>query len=422
MRNGPRTSAALAGAAIGILTIGVGDAFAGGFAIREESAYGQGSSFAGVAAGGALSSMFWNPATITQQPGINIEAVATGIFPHSTNTPGAGSALLFLGGTGNTGDDAFVPSGYASWQLNPHLWLGLSFNAPFGLSVSFPDLWAGRNNATPSIAVKINEWLSIGAGVQIMYGKADLNTGFLPVPGSHVNLNGDGWAYGFTAGVTVTPTPTTEIGLGWRSALDLGIDGALTTIPVVAPTVVLPASAKLRLPDIVTLGLRQKLAQDWTLLATVEWDNWSRIGTAPVTTPLGVVTTLPFQYQDGWFFSIGAEYAWDARTTLRAGVGYEISPITDHVRTPRLPDNDRIWLSAGLSYKMFEALTLDIGYSHIFVNDTPINITAASGNPWFATAGVPYIGTVDSSVDIVSVGLRYRFNPPPPAPVLVTKG
>ena len=60
-----------AGSALGLLVIATAQADAGGFAIREQSAYGQGTSFAGIAAGGALSSMFWNPATITQVRGIS---------------------------------------------------------------------------------------------------------------------------------------------------------------------------------------------------------------------------------------------------------------------------------------------------------------------------------------------------------------
>ena len=59
-----------AGTALGILIIATAQANAGAFAIREQSTYGQGTSFAGVAAGGSLSSMFWNPATMTQFQGI----------------------------------------------------------------------------------------------------------------------------------------------------------------------------------------------------------------------------------------------------------------------------------------------------------------------------------------------------------------
>ena len=128
---------------------------------------------------------------------------------------------------------------------------------------------------------------------------------------------------------------------------------------------------------------------------------------------------LPLQFRDGWFYSVGAEYVMDARTTLRGGVGYEISPITDRVRIPLLPDNDRIWLSAGASYKILPNFIMDIGYSHIWVKDSNINISAASGNPWF-TPPITYVGNASVGINIYSVGLRYMFNAPPP-PVM-TKG
>ena len=92
---------------------------------------------------------------------------------------------------------------------------------------------------------------------------------------------------------------------------------------------------------------------------------------------------LPFQFKDGWFFSVGAEYMWSPALTLRGGVGFEKSPITDDVRMPLLPDNDRLWLSAGGTYQWSPKISFDLAYSHLFVKSTPINITAASGNPWF---------------------------------------
>jgi long-chain fatty acid transport protein len=84
---------------------------------------------------------------------------------------------------------------------------------------------------------------------------------------------------------------------------------------------------------------------------------------------------LPFQYRDGWFYSVGAEYALDPKVTLRAGVAYEVTPITDQVRMPILPDNDRVWLSASFSYKVLPNLITDVGYSHIWVKDANINIS-----------------------------------------------
>src|ERR1700686_2359177 len=99
----------LACSAAGVLLGASLDANAGGLAVRDQSAYGQGSSYAGVAAGGSLSSMFWNPATMTQIPGLQSETVLTGIIPSSTNNP-TGGTFAGLGGTGNVGHAALVPA------------------------------------------------------------------------------------------------------------------------------------------------------------------------------------------------------------------------------------------------------------------------------------------------------------------------
>ena len=424
----------LACGGVGALIAATADANAGGFAIREQSAYGQGSSFAGIAAGGSLSSPFWNPATLTQVQGLQSESVLTGIMPNSTNTPGAGSTLGALGGTSNIAKDALVPAGYYSWQFRPDMWLGLAVTSPFGLSVTFPDMWAGRDygangtslttyNATPSFAWRISDMISVGLGVQIQYGDAKLNKG-LPFVGafSDFNLEGTGWGYGFTAGVTVTPTPTTTIGLGYRSAVNQKINGTMTVVgPLAAVSTNGSASTTLDLPDVVSLGLKQRVGPQWTLLGTVEWTNWSRIGTSAVAqgsgapaTINGTAVTLPFQFEDGWFFSAGAEYQWNDRLTVRAGAAYEKSPITDQVRIPILPDNDRYWLSFGGTYKLTPKITLDAAYSHIFVKDTSVNITATSGNPWYD--GTAYVGSVDSHIDIVSVAMHYRWDEPAAPP------
>ena len=257
-------------------------------------------------------------------------------------------------------------------------------------------MWAGRDyaangtslttyNATPSFAWRINDMISVGVGVQIQYGDAKLNKG-LPFVGafSDFNLEGTGWGYGFTAGVTVTPTPTTTIGLGYRSAVNQKINGTMTVVgPLAAVSTNGSASTTLDLPDVVSLGLKQRVGPQWTLLGTVEWTNWSRIGTSPwrrdpAHRPInGTAVTLPFQFEDGWFFSVGAEYQWNEQLTLRAGVAYEKSPITDEVRIPLLPDNDRYWLSVGGTYQWSPKISFDSAYSHLFVKDTSINITAS---------------------------------------------
>jgi long-chain fatty acid transport protein len=432
-----------AAGALGLLIAATATAEAGGFAIREQSAYGQGTSFAGIAAGGSLSAMFWNPAVMTQFAGIESEASAAWIIPHSAQTALPGSTLFGFtpGSIDNSSEQALVPSGYFSYQVNPNLWLGLSITSPFGLSVSFPDFWTGRDyaagdtwlrsyNFAPSIAWRINDWISVGAGVQFQYATTSLTRGVSlpPFVIGDATLAGNGWGYGFTAGVTLTPTPTTTIGIGYRSFMDQKIDGSLSQVLTafgITVSSVTPATTTIRLPDTVSLGIRQRIDPQLTLLGTVEWTNWSRIGTADVNSGGATVATLPFQYRDGWLFALGAEYQWTDRLTVRGGLAYEISPITDEVRIPLLPDNDRVWLSAGLTWQIWRGFSADLAYSHIFVRDTHIDISAASGNPWFTTSpgAIAYIGDVDSHVDILSFSLKYRWDEPkaPARSGLITK-
>ena len=437
--------------ALGLLAIASAQANAGGFAVHEQSVYGQGTSFAGIAAGGALSSMYWNPATMTQFAGKGLEVGASGLFPFASNTPLPGSSLFGLpavgGGTFNVGNDALLANGYFTYQFSPNLWLGMSLNSPFGLSQAFPDLWAGRDyaanssklvtyNAAPSLAYRFNDWISVGIGAQIQHATATLNTGVTIPPGAVApgvppspifadsTLHGDGWAYGLTAGVTLTPTPTTTIGVGYRSALNQKIDGSLLlTGPIVAAFSNGSIHTTVDLPDTVSLGIRQRVTPQLTLLGTAEWTNWSRIGTSNVLTASGAPAivgatpvTIPFQYKDGWFFALGGEYQWSDRLTVRAGAAYEISPIDDRVRTPLIPDNNRVWASIGASWQVFRGFSFDLAYSHVWVQGPSINITAVSGNPFFD--GINYIGNVNAHADVFSLAMVYRWGAPEPAPII----
>ena len=82
-----------AGSALGLLVGVTVSANAGGFAVHEQSAYFQGMSFAGAAAGGDLSGMFWNPAVMTQFAGINSYTSISAILPYASNSPTAGPFL-----------------------------------------------------------------------------------------------------------------------------------------------------------------------------------------------------------------------------------------------------------------------------------------------------------------------------------------
>lgn len=395
---------------------------AGAFALREQSAYGQGTSFAGVAAGGSLSSSFWNPATLSQVMGFEFEGVGTLVVPTIEITPDATVATAGYGASGDIGQDAFVPAAYGAVRLSDRFVAGISITSPFGLVTDPATNWAGQTysrsskvfstNVNPMVAYQFGDMVSIGAGVQIQYFDTRLKTATDVVPGApSAILEGDDIGFGFNLGLQLRPAEGTEIGVGFRSSIAHDLQGTVRT-----PAGTVPIGADLELPEMVSLGIRQRIGAAFTLAATAEWTNWSRLGTVPAVATAGAaagatVTTLPFEYDDGWFFSLGGEYDWREDTTLRAGLGYELSPIGDAVRGTRLPDDDRIWLSAGLSHRHGERITVDLGYTFISTFDTRIGIDAAS--PHYN--GLPFAADVDSQVHILAAALKIKLGAPAPA-------
>jgi long-chain fatty acid transport protein len=394
-------------------------AFAGAFSLREQSAAGQGMSFAGMAAGGGgLSSMFWNPATMTDYPGITSSFVGTGILPGGFIRPTPPSPTIFFGRSDtDVIKQGFVPSSYSAYQFSDKFWLGIAVNSPFGLESRPGMQWAGQVygrsakvlslDVAPSIAYKINDWISVAAGLQVEYFKARLAQalGVLPTSPSAI-IEGDDTAVGFTAGATVKPTAWTEIGLGYRSTVHESVGGSLTT-----PAGALPVKANFNLPELATLGIRQAINGQWTVLGGFEWTHWSRLDVVPVTFGGIPVTDVPFKYRDGYFASIGVEYAWNEALTLRTGLGYEWSPIDLSNREVLLPDANRIWASIGLTYHLSNKLTLDAGYSHGFVQSAKIRVVP--GHPQFANVGLPFFADVrNPRFEIFSMSLTYRWDDP----------
>ena len=405
----------------------IDSALAGSFAIREQSASAMGQAYAGVAAGaGGLSSMFWNPATMTELPGWQSSVAASLIMPYANITPQPGTSpyLLPLGPAGNTAPIAVLPALYNSIQINDRLWFGLSLNAPDGLS-SKPanpsasqlygldsDLKSGELAA--NFAYKLSDMVSLGGGVRLLNLNLDEQTALLPVPAPPLStLKGDGWGVGYSLGATVKPFFGTTVGISYRSRIVPGISGDLSFDIPLGP---IPAGAyavklKLPVPEAVNIGVRQRLTDSLTAAATYEWTHWSILTSEPIVGSPIPGQTAPFFYRDGWMVSLGAEYQWNPRLMLRAGIGYERSPISDTIREVRNPDSDRKWGAIGLSYKASDKLSFDLSYAHYPPGDVPIAIVP--GNPNFALVGLPFVGNVAGRLDVASLGLTYRWDAMP---------
>src|SRR5262245_33514991 len=442
------------GIAIGSIAYGLAalaaPAHAGGFEVREQSTTYLGSAFAGSAAGGDISSIYWNSAATGALPGCNTASSYSLILGRSDETARSG---LFVDGTTippgipvsgltptstDVGSDSLVPASYLTCQLSDKLFVGAALNSQFGLLTKPDDLkWAGSPiavtskifsiNFNPTVAYKLTPALTFGVGLQVEYFKIRLNHGSFtspllgPLTGSRF-FEADDWGVGATAGLLWQPLPGTSVGVGYRSAVSLEVGGGFRRGPglIGPPALSAHATADLTLPEQVTFSFRQAVAPGWAVLGTVEWTNWSRLGDVAAVGsgcgPTGVCEVLNLNYRDGWLFALGAEYAYSPSLLLRAGVAYEISPIENDTRDILVPDSNRVFLSLGASYKYSEQIIVDLAYSHIFFEDANFCIASAAANagtthcnPGTPATAILLRGDVDSSVDIISVGLRYRF-------------
>ncbi len=428
IRNKNCRSAALTGGVLFAACAAAAGAQAGGFAVREQSAYFQGMAFAGSAAGGDISSMFWNPAATAALPGFNDLENLAGIFGSAKET--ATSGALLLEGAPNSADvgtNNLVASSYSTYQVNDRWWIGISTDAPFGF-ITKPDntSWAGSAlaltskvfslEATPSAAYKITPQLTIGAGARVDYIEVRLTRDGLDDLIPSRSVKADNWGAGAVAGVIWEPTPGTSLGVGYRSAVSVDVSGGYREGAALLATPSFPglytnATANLNLPDEVTFSVRHAVGAQWTALATAEWQNWSRIGNVPIA---GTLETLNLNYRDGWFFSAGAEYAYSPKLTLRGGAAYEISPIDDQNRDILLPDSNRVHLDIGASYKLTERTSLNLAYSHIFFEDAPFCIASPTAGSTHCISGEQVLlqGSADNSADIVSASLNIQLNAP----------
>ena len=136
-----------------------GAASAAAFQLWEQNASGIATSYAGSAAvADNASTIFFNPAGMTQMPGIQLSAGVTGVGPSFKFSNDGSSGLLGTGGDGgNAGSWSAVPNAYLSWQVAPDWFIGLGISSPFGLKTEYDsNNWIGAYQAIKSEITTVN--------------------------------------------------------------------------------------------------------------------------------------------------------------------------------------------------------------------------------------------------------------------------
>jgi long-chain fatty acid transport protein len=403
-------------AATAVLIAGTHYAQAAGFQLKEQSAEGQGNSFAGSTAKAYdASTIFFNPAGMSELKGHKLQTNFSGIAPdapyeHETLT---GVATTLREGNTNGGSNAIVPSLYGVYDLNEDVKLGLSINTPFGLATEYDRNWAGAEynlkseietiTATPSVSYKVNDQLSIGAGVQMQYLSGNLTRQASPLAAnSLVDLSASDFAFGGVVGALYKYSDKGRIGFNYRSQVKHTLEGSVQISGAGAGNDYYHAHADLTTPDVASIGWYHELNDTWAVMSDVAWTNWSVFDKLDVVRDSSGATTSSTEYHwdDTMFYSVGVNYQYDEQVKLQTGVAYDQGAASDEYRTAGIPDTDRYWFSLGAEYKASEMLTWNAGYSYLYGEDAKVNESSKNSN---------FSGTFKPSVHILSVGLSVNF-------------
>ncbi|MDZ7754411.1 MAG: outer membrane protein transport protein [Gammaproteobacteria bacterium] len=448
----------------GVLAVGSQQACAAGFMLFEYSVSGLGNALAGGAASAEdASTIYANPAGMTRLGNSQFLGGAHVILPSTkfkdSNSQTAGGASLEGGDGGDGGVNAVVPNLFYSHAIDDRWTAGLGITVPFGLSTDYDDGWQGRYHAlesdlrtvniNPSVAFQVTPRWSVGLGVSALHGDlkefsnaidnfgvcggllqqgvSGVTSGTCGALGgpanatvdSRVKLEGDDWGYGFNVGVLFQPDSRTRIGLSYRSKVELELDGSADyRLPDAAaaasfrnavnalPTVLSDsgASADLTLPEIVSISSFQQLSDRWSLMGDITWTRWSRFDSLVVEFDNGAPNLVIEEDWDNSFrVALGMTYTPSPTWTWRFGVAYDQAAAKRNDRvSPRIPDEDRTWVTAGFSFAATPSINLDVGYAHLFMPDRKIRLTNA-------TTGHVLEGEFESEVDILSAQLNWTF-------------
>ncbi|MGY3914000.1 outer membrane protein transport protein [Aeromonas australiensis] len=425
------------------IALATGQVHAAAFQLNEHSASGLGRAYAGEAAiADNASVLARNPAAMTTFDKMAVAVSGTYIKP-DVDVDGAMKSPIPLPSLNGPASEegiapaAFVPASYFIQPLNDQWAWGLALFSNYGLATEYSKTnpaGAGAGdtslitvNLNPNVAYKVNEQFSIGAGINAVYAKAELNRyagGLAPalslplqMGGTGIkhnadtkiaSLKGDTWGFGWNVGTLYEVNENNRFALTYRSQVDLSFDGDFNGTASGYQTV--DGNLKLDLPAQAEFAGYHRLNQQFAVHYSVNWTDWSAFQELKATsgacndgTP-GQCLQKDEKFKDSMRYAIGGTWyinpAWEARL----GFAYDKSPIEAEYRSLSIPDSDRIWYSAGATYHLNQDMSLDFGLTYI--DGKKVNVD--EGIPKHDSP-TRWQGTSHGDAYLASVGFNMKF-------------
>jgi long-chain fatty acid transport protein len=387
----------VSGAWIGIvagMAVGIGSAQAGGLFLTEMATPDLGTAAAGRAATADNAAIaFGNPAGMTR---LDSSQMLVGLQPaYGVVKFDKGNDTTVSGGNGGNAVGFFPGMGsYFVYSATPDLKFGLSLGSDFGLSARYQSNWSGRYyalqeeiltlGAFPVAAYRINKWLSVGGGAQIIYGRLNSKTGINDVLGggdASIDIGDDDVGYGGMAGVLIEPVEGTRFGITYTSEVKLDFKDKPKTNnlgPVLGNTL---NGGKidlgLTIPQTLMVSGYHDLTPEIAIMANVSWQDWSEFGqpsvkiTSPAATSRSATANL--DYDDTWGFALGTRYKFAEDWSWSVGGAFDTSPLKNKQRGPALPLDQQYRIGTGVQYALNDRITLGAAYEYLNLGSADID-------------------------------------------------
>lgn len=399
---------------------------AAGMALYETGAPDLGTASAGRAAMAAdASTAAANPAGMTLLDRSQLLGTSGALLP-STNFDVAPQTSTSGGGGGNSG--VFTPLGafFYVYKLSERFRLGVAVDSNFGLSGNYGKTWVGRYYVTyesiisgtvnPSIAYKVNDWLSVGAGVSLSIARLKFQSkinNILP-RAQDGGLAFESWdeAFGGNVGVLLRPIAKLRIGLTYQSPVyyKFGFRPHLTNLgPALTFIRKKIGGAKINIPMEVPqqamMSAVYEVTPKFSLMGNVGWQNWSAFGEFPVgiSTAKQRTVTANLHFSDTCQIAIGQQFRIGEKWLWSAGFAYDSSPVSKTNRVPVLPLDRQLRYGTGIQYEVNDDVTAGAAWEFMDAGPGPFS---ASRGPLAGTLQGHYSSNY---LNFVALNLIWKF-------------
>ncbi|MGE6108981.1 outer membrane protein transport protein [Aeromonas sobria] len=375
--------------------------FAAAFQLNEHSASGLGRAFAGEAAiADNAAVLARNPAAMTRFDKMAISVAGSYIHP-DVDVDGK-IAGAYDSSEDNIAPDAFVPAAYFIQPINEQWAWGLAMFSNYGLSTEYSDNYSGGAiagntelttiNLNPNIAYRVDSQWSLGAGLNLVYAKAELNrrAGVLAPAVSQqlgtqvspdaklAHLKGDDWGWGWNLGAMYEVNEDHRFALTYRSQVDITFEGDYQGTSSRMQKV--DGKLPLDLPAQAEFAGYHRLDPRFAVHYSVNWTEWSTFQELNATSDscvstagAGVCLQKDEKFKDAFRYSIGGTWYVNPSWEARVGLAYDRTPIEAEYRSLSIPDSDRVWYSAGATYHINPDMSVDFGMTYIDGKEVKVN-------------------------------------------------